>query len=180
MHAYTTFGFINSVRVDYGYSCIAGAGPGQARIFATGYSRLEIAGGKKTPPPKTRLRSKSDHLIFVCHGIHQTSSDMDLLIKQLQSGHTAAAASHPTGVQQQWSVIAHEHDWRQPVLLTGIELAKAVSDRVNSTGNCQSVILFGYSQGGLVCRVAATALRATNDLKLALQLGAGLYRNAAR
>jgi hypothetical protein len=166
MHAYTTFEFICSARVDYGYSCIAGAGPGRARVFAMGYLNSQ----KRKPPPSTRARSQGDNLIFVCHGIHQTSKDVDGLTKQLRAGHTAAkrSASRPTGGPVPWLVIPRTYGWWRPVLLTGVELAKFVDDQVRSTPNCRSVTLLGYSQGGLVCRVAAAALSAADRLKLAL------------
>lgn len=56
-----------------------------------------------------------------------------------------------------------DYEWRAPVVDSGLELA----DCILASGQSEKVLLVGHSQGGLVCRVAATALtgepRASNE-----------------
>ncbi len=79
-------------------------------------------------------------VIWVVHGILSKADNMTDLRNQL---HEAGMCTY-----------AIDYAWKRSVLFNGIQLAREIR------ASCaRQVVLVGHSQGGLVCRVAAAALR---------------------
>ena len=209
-HAYTTFGPVNAVRLDYGYASIVGDGARLAHVIATGYrstpgSHFTSKGGNaghdggcdgsgngggddprdsrvfklsahaNSGGEQSQLVSQGDNLVVVCHGMSSTAQKIRPLVELLQF------RSGPEGrVVEPWTVVPFDYAWRNPVLISGIEFACHLLSLVQMK---RVVALVGHSQGGLICRVAATALKDPRALSKAIQdersrLGKGLSRHA--
>ena len=90
--------------------------------------------------------------LFCRHGMMSDHSSMAWLASELMK--TKKFCQPPDN---------KDYEWRAPVVDSGLELA----DDILTSGHSGKVLLVGHSQGGLVCRVAATALagepRASNE-----------------
>ena len=80
--------------------------------------------------------------VFVRHGVLSKPSKMAWLAEQFQK------------LPRETRVDNEPYAWRCAVVKSGLELANQVLDATHSG----PTVLVGHSQGGLVCRVAATAL----------------------
>ena len=88
--------------------------------------------------------------VFLCHGMRQNATDMEGI---------ASLFARP-GFERE----TVDYDWRRPVVETGLELADRVAggreqpDHTTELFAHRPVLLIGFSQGGLLCRVAAAAI----------------------
>lgn len=80
--------------------------------------------------------------VFLRHGILSTHDEMNRLATQFQD------------LPGNLRVNNQAYAWKSPVVDSGLELASQVLEATDAG----PTVLVGHSQGGLVCRVAATAL----------------------
>jgi len=85
-------------------------------------------------------------LVYIRHGIFSGHASMSTLATTVQ------------GILLGCSIDNTSYTWSDPVLQSGIRLARIVVQAVQKNSTLQKIILIGHSQGGLVCRVAAATL----------------------
>jgi hypothetical protein len=85
-------------------------------------------------------------LVYIRHGIFSNHTNMSALEATVK------------GILLGCSIDNTSYSWSDPVLQSGIRLARLVVQAVQKKGSIQKILFIGHSQGGLVCRVAVTAL----------------------
>jgi pimeloyl-ACP methyl ester carboxylesterase len=91
-------------------------------------------------------------LVIIRHGIFSDDANMQSL--------TAAI----TNILPNCTTDNSSYDWQEPILHSGIRLARLAVQAHLKNPQIKKVIFVGHSQGGLVCRVAAAALLAPTAL----------------
>ncbi len=100
-----------------------------------------------------------NNLVFVRHGFNSNASNMEAL---------AEAVSRMLRLES--ADLNNQNCDNATVLCNGLRLAGVVARKFNSLQeNVGKILLIGHSQGGLVCRVAAAAICAPDQLEDAIQ-----------
>jgi pimeloyl-ACP methyl ester carboxylesterase len=87
----------------------------------------------------------SKRLIVIRHGIFSNANNMSTLQEKVEAWFPSATIDNDS------------YEWTEPVLWNGICLAENLVNRWVGAG-FEHILLFGHSQGGLVCRVAVAAI----------------------
>lgn len=90
-------------------------------------------------------------IVHVCHGVKSNAENLEHLRSHIQDTCCGfGVACH-----------ANTYSWASSIVESGLKLANAILRESLKHQGARRVILVGHSQGGLVCRVAAAAIKGT-------------------